>query len=196
MESLQSNLSGSQSQLLVRRAGDEDFSRIRQLLEENFVGNLSAEEREDGFLSINLSEEELREMASNGITVVAIDKDRVAAFLSTQTCDYNRRLALPARMLEVIEHDQATQLDLLKTLVCGPICVSKEYRGKGLVNALYAEMAKEAGDQYLTGITFVSEENPRSLKAHANGLKMIPLFSFEFHEKSYHVLTAPLSQFV
>ena len=181
---------------LIRRAQSEDFAGIRDLLALNYVGNLSEDERKEGFLSIDLSEKELLEMASNGITVVAVLGNQVGAFLSTQTCEYNRRLALPAKMLEALDENSQSWFEPDVTLVCGPVCVSKEFRGQGLLQQLYKEMAREAAGHFTIGISFVSGENPRSLRAHVSGLKMNIVCSFDFRGKSYEILFAPLSQYL
>ena len=48
----------------------------------------------------------------------------------------------------------------------GQICIAKEYRGKGLVNALYQKHKELYGREYDFILTEISTRNYRSLKAH------------------------------
>lgn len=183
--------------MLCRKAKDEDFDGIYALQNENFVGNLAESERQDGFLSISFSVEQFREMAEpqNGITVVARMDDRVVGFLSAQTCAYNMRIPIPAKLVETVEETHP-EIDLEKTLVCGPVCVSKDYRGRGVLEIMYSVLAEEAKGTYDTAITLIAAKNTRSLKAHEVKLGMKDSGSFDFEGKEFRTLYAPFERYL
>lgn len=173
------------SKLLFRRALDEDISGICELLEQNFIGNLPESERKDGFLSICFSADQLKEMAENGITIVALFESRVVGFLSTQTCHYNLKIPIAKTMLETISH----AIDEQKTLCCGPVCIDSSFRGQGILEQMYALLAQEKGSTYHSGITFVSERNPRSIAAHSNKLGMTLSGQFGHDGQKYKIFS-------
>lgn len=183
--------------LNYRKAEDEDFDGIYELQNENFVGNLGEGDRQDGFLSISFSVKQFREMAEpqNGITVVARTHDRVVGYLSAQTCAYNLRIPIPAMLVETFEKTYP-EIDLEKTLVCGPICVSKDFRGQGILERMYCMLAESAEGKYATAITMISKNNPRSLKAHEIKLGMKDSGSFIFEGKEFQTLYAPFERYL
>lgn len=186
------------SNLIIRRAQDGDFKGIFALQSSNYSGNIGSEERQDGFLSIVFSEDKLREMAADGITVVARDGDEIAGFLSTQTCRYNLDIPLPRTMIESLENSASSDADFDRgsTLVCGPVCIGKQYRGQGILERMYQELAVQAQGKFTTGITFVALENPRSLIAHEKKLGMRPVVRFDFNGKPFQILCVELARYL
>ena len=68
----------------------------------------------------------------------------------------------------------------------GPICVSEEERGKGLAQAMLAELRRrEPGRE---GILFIRRDNPASLRAHAK-MGMREMADFVFDGKDYVALS-------
>ena len=171
------------STLLVRRALDKDIDAVCELLKENFVGNLGDAEKKDGFLSINFEADQLKEMAADGVMIVALFDSRVVAFLTTQTCEYNLNLPIAKTLVEKLSNTVESH----KTLVCGPVCIDSDFRGQGLLEQLYEVLAREAEGTYDTGITFVSDSNPRSIAAHKHKLGMTPVGKFEEEGKLFQM---------
>jgi L-amino acid N-acyltransferase YncA len=165
------------NKLTFRRALDEDLAGIHELLERNFAGNLSESQKKDGFLSIRFDGDQLREMADDGIMIVALSGSRVVGFLSTQTCRYNLTIPIAGAMIETL----SDSIEQQRTLVCGPVCIDSEFRGQGVFEQMYAHLIRESSGIYTTGITFVSAGNPRSIAAHRDKLGMTPAGQIE-HE--------------
>lgn len=174
--------------LLLRRALDEDIPEVCELLKKNFVDNLTESQKKDGFLSILFTEGELREMADNGVMIVALFESRVVGFLTTQTCEYNLEIPIARTMVKIL----SDVIDEHRTLVCGPVCIDGDFRGLGILEQMYGRLALEAEGSYDTGITFVSDSNPRSIAAHRNKLGMTPAGQFEENGKVFRMFRRPL----
>lgn len=172
------------TKLLFRRALDEDIAGVCELLKKNFVGNLSESQKRDGFLSIDFDADQLKEMADDGVMIVSICDSRVVGFLTTQTCEYNLKIPIAKTMIEKLSGDIETH----KTLVCGPVCIDSSFRGEGILEQMYEFLAREAEGTYDTGITFVSDNNPRSIAAHENKIGMTTVGEFEEGGKVFKML--------
>ena len=171
------------SELLFRRALDQDIPGVCELLKANYVGNLSESQRKDGFLSIDFDADQIKEMADDGVMIVALFECRIVGFLTTQTCEYNLKIPIAKTMIETLSHT----IDAHKTLVCGPVCIDSSFRGQGVLEQMYKLLAREAEGTYNTGITFVSDSNPRSIAAHRNKLDMTPAGQFEHEGKVFKI---------
>lgn len=167
-----------------RVALDEDIAGACELIKENFVGNLNESQKQDGFLTINFDRDQLKEMADDGVMVVAVSGSRVVGFLCTQTCEYNRKNIPHAKtMIETLSGEIEEQ----STLVCGPVCISSSCRGQNVFERMYAFLIREAKAAYDSGITFVSESNPRSIAAHVKKAGMLAVGEFEQDDKIFKI---------
>ncbi|MDC7125459.1 MAG: hypothetical protein PQJ46_07820, partial [Spirochaetales bacterium] len=67
----------------------------------------------------------------------------------------------------------------------GPICIDKNYRGKGILEGLFDFARTIMRERYPILVTFVNSKNPRSVKAHMDKLKMDKIHEFEYNNKNY-----------
>lgn len=169
----------------IRRALDSDLDSACDLVKENYVGNLTDAQKQDGFLSICFTRDELKAMADDGVMIVAVLDSKVVGFLCTQTCQYNREhIPIAKTMIDMLSDG----IDDQRTLVCGPVCVGSLARGQGLFERMYAFLAEQIHGVYDSGITFVSESNPRSIAAHRDKMGMAPAGVFEHGGKTFQAL--------
>lgn len=174
----------STNEIRFRKALEEDISGACELINENFVGNLAESQKGDGFLSICFDWDQLKEMADDGVMIVALSGSQVVGFLCTQTCEYNRKNIPHAKtMIEKL----SGEIDEQSTLVCGPVCVSSSFRGLGIFERMYAALEQEADGIYSAGITFISESNPRSIAAHVDKVGMSPAGDFGHDSKKFKI---------
>lgn len=75
----------------------------------------------------------------------------------------------------------------LDAYVYGPVCVDLAARGRGVIEALHAELvARQPGRE---AILFIKADNERSLRAHAR-LGMVPVASFTLGAEFFTVLSS------
>jgi hypothetical protein len=83
-----------------RRALPRDFAAIVELNSDNFVANLAAEDRRDGFLSAQFTLEQTAAIAADLGTMVVIVDGHVAGFLCAMRNEFDHGSPVVAKMIE------------------------------------------------------------------------------------------------
>lgn len=178
------------SSIFYRRARSQDYSDILNLQAANFIANLSAEERGEGFLSAQFSPEQTAQIAEDLGTMVAVIDDRVAGFLCAFRKEFDTGSPVIAKMLA--SYDQLSfdgrPLSEFSSYIYGPVCIAREHRRRGLLRGLYEAQKRDLAGRFEIGVAFVSRDNPHSLSAHVGGLGMIEAGDFSVNDKCYVTL--------
>jgi predicted GNAT superfamily acetyltransferase len=153
------------------------LEQIHQLSQLNLKQNISADEqKEEGFVTWLYSIELLSQMHDLAPGIIAKDEERVAAYALTtlrESSSFHPDLKEMFQNLSNVFY-QGKPLSSHHFYCMGQICVAKEYRGKGLVKALYQKHKEAYGNEYDFILTEISTRNYRSLKAHQKiGFKTI-----------------------
>lgn len=177
------------AQVKFRRAEPQDFPAILKIQSDNHIGNLSVEERKEGFLSAEFTPEQVAAMTGDIGIVVASEARAVRGFLCGFRRGFNHRSPVITKMLEAFDRVlfQGKPLASYKTFIYGPVCIDRAHRGRGLLRGLYEALKKEARE-FEVGVAFVSRSNPHSLRAHVAGLRMAEVGEFEVKDNVYVIL--------
>ena len=173
-----------------RRALPGDYAAILNLQSENYIANLSAHERQQGFLSAQFTPEQTAQIAEDLGTIVAVIDNQIGGFVCAFRNEFETGSPVIAKMLESYDRFtfEAQPLCTFKSYIYGPACVAREYRGRGLLRGLYEAQKKDLAGQFEIGIAFVSRSNPHSLQAHVKGLGMTEVGDFECRGNIYVTL--------
>ncbi len=76
----------------------------------------------------------------------------------------------------------------------GPIWIDKGYRGQGVFEALVARVYQEVAPSFEHMVTFIAEENERSLAAHTRKANMQVKDFFTFSDRDYYLMHLELRQ--
>ena len=173
-----------------RRALPEDYPAILSLQSANYIANLSANERKQGFLSAQFSPEQTAKIAEALGTTVAVVDSCFAGFLCACRNEFETGSPVIAKMLESYDDMkfEGRRLSSFKSYIYGPVCIDRNYRGRGLLRGLYHAQKKELAGQFDVGVAFVSRSNPHSLTAHVDGLGMTEVGDFECRGNTYATL--------
>jgi hypothetical protein len=163
---------------------------VLALQEANLYTKLDAQERRDGFLSARFSAEQFGAMERDLAVIVAVDGEDVGGYLCASSLAFNRSIPLLAAMIECFPRLPflGRALDAQRSFVYGPVCVSRERRGTGVLRGLYDALRREIAGEHDAGVLFIAKDNPRSLAAHADGLGMTLVGDFVFGDRGYWVL--------
>jgi len=173
-----------------RRAVAGDYQEILQLQSANYITNLTEEERRSGFLSAQFSFEQTAQIAEDlGITVAVLDHC-VAGFLCAFRNEFPSGSPVIAEMLRhyPLFRFEDRPLSAFLSYIYGPVCIARQYRGRGLLRGLYQAQKKDLGARFEVGVAFVSRSNPHSLRAHVNGLGMMEVGDFQVAPNRYVAL--------
>jgi predicted GNAT superfamily acetyltransferase len=156
----------------IDRATQSDLDGILELQ--------AAEQPErGGMLSASLPRSRIAEMMRAMPVIVARNGGRIAGYLMTSTQEMNADVPVIRAML-------AAYPGAPDSYVYGPICVSADERGKGLAQAMFAEVQRCL--PHREGILFIRRDNPASLRAHEKmGIREVA--HFEFNGRDHAVLS-------
>lgn len=173
-----------------RRANQQDFPAILKIQAANYIGNLTVEEREEGFLSAEFTPEQVAEMASDLGIIVASDSSSVLGYLCGFRCDFHHQSPVIAKMLEAFDSVpyEGKPLSSYKVFIYGPVCLDRAHRRRGLLRGLYEALKREVTERFDVGVAFVARGNPHSLRAHVAGLGMAEVGEFEVKGNVYVIL--------
>lgn len=177
-----------------RRAIPGDYSGILHLNSVNYIANLPAEDRHEGFLSAQFTAQQTAQIAEDLGTMVAVVEDRVAGFLCAFRNEFQTGSPVIAAMLAAYDRlsFEGRPLRSFQSYIYGPVCIGKEYRKRGLLRGLYEAQKKDLAGQFDIGVAFVSRSNPHSLSAHVAGLGMIEAGDFTVKDNVYATLVFSL----
>jgi predicted GNAT superfamily acetyltransferase len=173
-----------------RRAEPQDFPGILKIQSANYVANLSAEERKEGFLSAEFTPEQIAEMAQDLGIIIAGEAGSVLGYLCGFRNDFNHGSPVLVKMLESYDriHYEGKPLSDYRSFVYGPVCIDRASRRRGLLRGLYEALKNEVAGKFEVGVAFVARDNTHSLRAHVDGLGMADVGDFEVKGKVYAIL--------
>jgi predicted GNAT superfamily acetyltransferase len=156
---------------------------IRQACEADIDGIIALQAANQaergGRLSANLPRDRIAAMMSDMPLIVTRRSGRVVGFLMTSTRTMNADVPIIRAMLSAYPGTE-------NAYVYGPICVDEGVRGKGIAQAMFAELRRLLPGR--EGILFVRRDNPASLRAHEK-MGMREVASFRFRESEHTVLS-------
>jgi predicted GNAT superfamily acetyltransferase len=153
-------------------AVESDVQRILALQDAN-------QPERGGTLSACFSRAKIVAMMHDMPLLVARQHGQVVGFLMTSSKKMNTDILIIQAMLTAYPGSE-------EAYVYGPVCVAAEARGKGVAQALFAELKRMMPGR--EGILFIRRDNPASLKTHAK-MGMNERATFTFNGREHVVLS-------
>lgn len=186
----------------ARMAKLSDRQRIRELQDQNYVENLSEEEkREGGFIGIRFDDNELKKLIEDPGIVVVQDAGTVVGYLSFTTLDKAREIADLEPFFERVKDLRFEGKDFseYRSLFLEQISIDKRYKGKGIPKLLYEKLKQDSKDRYDIAVSEISDLNQRSLHVARDklGFKIIDTYDVPEREetgegKTWHAVALDL----
>lgn len=179
-----------------RRPSRNDFKDMLTLQENNLVTSLNQTERADGFLTACFTEQQFQAMNDDLCVVVCEDAGKIIGYACASSINFNKNVPLVAAMLEQFPHIVYRQkpLSSYRAFIYGPVCIDKDYRGKGILAHLFDQMiqiVRQEKHQFELLTVPISSENERSLNAHQKlGIEIVSQFTF--NDKTFCNLVLPI----
>ena len=174
----------------IRRATPNDYPGILRIQSANFVGNMSEEEKREGFLSAEFSSQQIKEMAEDLGIMVADVAGEVGGYLCAFRREFDHGSPVLAKMVESYDRVafEGKPLSSYDSYIYGPVCIDKNHRRRGLLRGLYEGQKRDLAGQFEVGVAFVARSNSHSLQAHVAGLGMTEAGDFEVKGNIYVIL--------
>ncbi|MGE6353933.1 N-acetyltransferase family protein [Flavobacterium sp. NPDC079362] len=161
-----------QKSISIKTATPDDLDGIIKLQEANQTS-------QGGTLSGGLSAKQIEEMMTDMPQIIAVINDEIVGFLLTTSQQVNNKRDVP-----IVNAMSASYTGTENSYIYGPICVSKNQRGKGLAQLLFKELLRLEPNR--EGILFIKNDNEASLKAHEK-MGMHKVSNFHFNNADFDV---------
>jgi predicted GNAT family acetyltransferase len=175
-----------------------DIDGVLALQELYLVANLSEEEKASGFVTTPFTVAQLTEVIHENNLFIAKDNNKIIAYIFAGSWDFFKQWPIFKYMSSLFPKLIFLDFDITTTnsFQYGPICIHKEYRGKGLITPLFEFMRIHIVRKYPLGLTFINKINIPSAKAHTEKLKWTIIGDFQFNNNDYFILAYDMSQAV
>lgn len=149
--------------------GRRDLQQILALQRENLTPALSSEEaRTQGFVTVEHDLATLERMHALAPSIVARDGERLAGYALAMPLAAQADVPILASLFQLLGTLtwRGRPLPELSHYVMGQVCVAKDYRGRGVFDALYEGHRAEYAARFDLLVTEIATRNTRSLRAH------------------------------
>lgn len=183
--------------MIIKQAELEDAKGILALLKANHISSLKEDEKKEGFVTTNLTSEQLERLIvqEKGITI-AKDDQKVLAFAMAASWDFWKEWPFFAYMIEQLPQYtyQGEVLTTKNSYQYGPVCIDKSMRGSGLFEAIFWASLESKKDVYPIMATFINQINPRSYAAHTKKVYMEQSGTFAYNQNNYYLMACSTSK--
>lgn len=175
-----------------------DINGVLALQELYLVVNLSEEEKTSGFVTTPFTVEQLTQVIQKEELFLAKDNNKIIAYIFAGSWEFFSQWPIFNYMSSLFRDLNFLDFEITTTTCFqyGPICIHKEYRGKGLITPLFEFMRKYMVHKYSLGLTFINKINIPSAKAHTEKLKWTIIGDFQFNTNDYFILAYNMNQAV
>lgn len=174
--------------IITRIANAVDIERILSLQEKYLYGNLSEEERKDGFVTTPFTIAQIEEaIKQNGLFIAENKHDLIIAYAFAASWKYFEQWEIFNHMVSRFPQlsFNGHRITTKNSFQYGPVCIDKEYRGQGILNLIFEEMRIELYKRYPISITFINKVNVISEMAHIKKLRWKKIDEFVFNNNTY-----------
>jgi hypothetical protein len=173
-----------------------DIQGVLALQDLYLVTNLSEEEKAFGFVTTPFTVQQLTEVIQKEELFLAKDNNKIIGYIFAGSWEFFNQWPIFNYMNSLFP--KLTFLDFKITTTnsfqYGPICIHKNYRGKGLITSLFELMRINLSQKYPLSLTFINKINIPSTKAHTEKLKWTIIGDFQFNTNDYYILAYDMNQ--
>ena len=173
-----------------------DIQGVLALQDLYLVTNLSEEEKAFGFVTTPFTVQQLTEVIQKEELFLAKDNNKIIGYIFAGSWEFFNQWPIFNYINSLFP--KLTFLDFKITTTnsfqYGPICIHKDYRGKGLITSLFELMRINLSQKYPLSLTFINKINIPSTKAHTEKLKWTIIGDFQFNTNDYYILAYDMKQ--
>lgn len=148
---------------------EAEIHQLLALQQSNLPQNISGEEaKSQGFLTVEHDFDLMKAMNDAEAHVIAKDQGQVIGYCLVMLSSFQDRIPVLQPMfalLDGLSYHQKLLVDY-QYFVMGQVCIDKNYRGQGVFDGLYQNLARHYHQKYDFVVTEVATRNVRSIKAH------------------------------
>lgn len=172
----------------TRIGNKSDIDGILSLQEKYLYRNLNEIERKSGFVTTPFTVNQIEEiLLQNGIFIAENKQKIIIAYAFAGSWKYFEQWEIFNYMVSRFPKlaFNGNKITTANSFQYGPVCIDKNYRGKGLLNQIFEEMRIEFYKKYPISVTFINKINVISEIAHTKKLGWEIIDEFEFNNNTY-----------
>jgi len=185
--------------IITRKGIQKDIPGILSLQARNLYGNLTEEERKNGFVTTPFTVAQLEAIIDlNGLFVATTNQDEIIAYVFAGDWEYFSQWDIFQLMVSRFPQlsFQGQEITIQNSFQYGPVCIDLNYRGRGVLQSIFEEMRLVFVEQFPISITFINQVNMISTAAHTKKLGWEIIDQFEFNNNQYIGLAFDMKQSV
>lgn len=173
-----------------------DIQGVLALQDLYLVTNLSEEEKAFGFVTTPFTVQQLTEVIQKEELFLAKDNNKIIGYIFAGSWEFFNQWPIFNYMNSLFPKLAFLDFKITTTnsFQYGPICIHKNYRGKGLITSLFELMRINLSQKYPLSLTFINKINIPSTKAHTEKLKWTIIGDFQFNTNDYYILAYDMKQ--
>lgn len=173
-----------------------DIQGVLALQDLYLVTNLSEEEKAFGFVTTPFTVQQLTEVIQKEELFLAKDNNKIIGYIFAGSWEFFNQWPIFNYMNSLFPKLAFLDFKITTTnsFQYGPICIHKDYRGKGLITSLFELMRTNLSQKYPLSLTFINKINIPSTKAHTEKLKWTIIGDFQFNTNDYYILAYDMKQ--
>lgn len=173
-----------------------DIEGVLALQELYLVANLTEAEKTAGFVTTPFTIPQLQEVIEKQELYIAKHDSTTIAYIFGGSWDFFKQWPIFDYMTSLLPTLEFLDFDITLTnsFQYGPICIHKEFRGKGLITPLFEFMRIHMIEKYPLALTFINKCNIPSTKAHTEKLNWMIISEFQFNNNDYLILAYDMKQ--
>ncbi len=176
--------------MTYRLATSIDFEGIFALQSTYHVSQMQDEDKQNGFVTTLLSEQQLTDLVALSGLFVACADEKVIGYALAFSWQFGQQWAIFEYMITTFPSLRFEEYPITteNSFQYGPVCIAAEYRGGTVLQNLFQVICTQFKDRYEVGATFINQINLRSVRAHTQKLPMKIIAAFEFNQNNYYTL--------
>lgn len=180
----------------IRLATMDDVEGIKTLLQTYHVTSIAEEDKKDGFVTTNMTDDQLGRLIEDeeGVTVAAED-GKIYAFAFAASWDFWKEWPFFAYMIEHLHEYEfmGTVLTTENSYQYGPVCLDKSIRGRGIFEEVFYYSLGTMKKRFPIMATFINQINGRSYAAHTKKVRTTEAGTFDYNNNSYYLMACSTS---
>ena len=182
----------------IKIADTADVEGVLALQQLYLYDSLAESERKNGFVTTPFTREQVETVVSDQGLFIAVDKDKVVAYIFAGSWDYYSQWPIFPYMTSLFPGltFKGGPVSVDNSFQYGPICIDAAYRGSGLLLSLFEFMRQHMAKRYPFTATFINKINERSLIAHVDKLGWEVIGDFHYNDKNYWILAYDMARSV
>ena len=175
----------------------EDIEKILELHFKYQIDSINEEDKKDGFITTAFTKQQIEDLITleQGI-FVAIENEKVIAYVMSASWNFWSRWPMFSFMIKDLENIEylGKKLNVENSYQYGPVCVDKNYRGKGILEKLFDFARDNMSKKYPILVTFINKINQRSYEVHTRKIGLEVIKEFSYNNNNYYELVYDTSK--